>query len=316
MRAWCWLILTCLWLLPFNLQASEEARAGTGRWQLEVSGGILFPADNDLNLFTEAENHYLDLYFRTVPSLQTINDPGLKKLWHMFSGGAAIHYRLGKRFSISAGLRFLYGSGANSEVFTFRNDQGWRILTDSLDYRALDTHLSLIFPNLGLGYHFPLSAKMALETGISAGPVFARARLKRHIQDRIEVLEREPTSNYLMYQDERVQSMKGTGTGFGAAFNVRLKIQINQRMGIFVETGCDFYSVNSLKGTGTLVAGDQTREWEGEWFMVGEEVEKSWGSAEFRYPANDPNLRGRSVGDFRLRIFCFPSLRIGFYVDL
>ena len=305
-------LLICLSLF---LPASGNDEDSGSRWQLDLSGGLQFLAENDLSRFTEAENRYLDLYFRDNPYYSTQNDPGLREYRYIFSIRSRLSYRTRGRIGFNAGIHFLSRTSANCGVFSYHRDQSWRIIMDSLDYRAQNTSLSLIFPSLGLSWRQPLGSRLSAEIGLSAGPVFARAELKRDIIDRIEARELNPASEYLIYQDQRKLVMKGKGTGLGLGGDIRLHFPLNRHLGIFFETGYSFYHIPSLSGSGTATAGGMTREWNGEWFLVGERVEKEWGSASFHYPSNDPHLEDRSVRASVLDIHAFLTLQLGMRVD-
>ncbi len=310
---WIGPLVLCLSIL---LPASQNKEDSDLRWQFDFSGGVQFLADNDLSRFTEADNRYLDLYFRSNPYYSTQSDPGLSEYRYAFSVRSKFSYKLGKRFSITAGLHLLSRNSTNSGVFSYQRNQNWRVLTDSLDYRSQDTRLSLTFPNLGVSWYLLLGSKLTAELGLSAGPVFARAKLKRDIIDRIEAREVNPVLEYLIYQDERKLIMKGNGIGVGISGDISLHYPLNRHFGVFIETGYSFYHIPSLSGPGASIAGGVTREWDGEWFLIGERIEKEWGSAVFYYPSSDPDLKDRSVGVSILDIHGILTLRLGFRIKL
>lgn len=292
--------------LPLNAESAQQSR----RWQVEISGGLQWLSGRNLNSATEAENRYLDLYFRDSPDYQTIQAEPLKRLNHALTSQAGIKYRLGGHLTAGAGVCFLYGSSGNTGEFVFQRNEGWRVLTDSLDYQAFDTRLSMISPYLGLFLKYPLGSRLHIEVGVTAGPVFARVEQNRHIVDAIDVLE-SGGNQYRMYQDERSLTMKGRGTGIGAGAGLKLMRRLSPRLDLFLEMGYQFVHLPAIKGSSILLAGGIERRWEGEWFLVGENVEKNWGSADFRYPSNDPGMEPRRIDDFRINAYGFPMLRLG-----
>lgn len=304
-------IILGIGLLSIHLTA-ENAR----RWTMAISGTLQIPAGNDLDGLVDAEKNYLDLYFRNNPAYQTLAYPGLSKSAFLLGGGVTIQYRLNPRVRLGAGLDFLQGNAGNRKTFVFRTHQDWRIINDSLDYRALDTRISLFFPHLRLGYALPLQDKLDLEIGIQAGPAFARVRWKRHIVDIMDVVETGSGFNYRLYEEERSLVMKGSGTGIGAGAGLTVQWRISRPLGVFLEAGYRFYYLPSLKGSSSLTAGGVVRNWQGEWFLVRENVEREWGSAAFTYPANDPYLASRGAGTFRTEIHGIPSLRLGVFLFL
>jgi len=220
------MLFIVLRVFQISFLCADDTKSQTQGWSLELSGGLQFFTNNDLCLATEAENSYLDLYYRNNPYYQTLDNPGFATFSYQFSGQARIKYRLGRHFSIGASLNYLSGNSSNNGLFSFQWNQNWRILTDSLDYQALDTKLNMVFPNLGLFYRLPLGAKTDMELGLCAGPVFAEARLKRHIIDSIQVREVSPVNEYIMYRDERALTMEGSGTGLGVGANLKLEFKI------------------------------------------------------------------------------------------
>lgn len=309
--------LLVLFCLLTTVSAAEKGNSNEfGRWQLEISGGPQLFFANDVNLFTQAENRYLDLYFRDNPYCSVLNDPGLSNFRYALNGRIRLRYQLNRRFRLCGGLHYLYGNNSNSARFSFQRDNGWRTLTDSLDYQALDTRLDLVFPHLGLTYQLPVGTRTDLELGLSAGLVWATLRLERHIVDSIQARELDPVNEYLVYQGERSLSMKGRGSGFGINAELKLNRRVNRHLGVFLETGYSFYHLPRLRGPSSELAGGRTRSWDGEWFLIGERVEKSWGSGEFYYPSNDPSLAQRRGGDFFINLHGFISLQFGILISL
>jgi len=302
-----------LMILGLLLASIQIPAANSRRWAIEVSGTMQFLAGNDLNGLVDSENSYLDLYFRENPAYQTISNPGFSKLSDILAGGLAAHYQLNSRLRLGIGLDMIHGNAENSATLVFRTNQGWRIIEDSLDYQALNTGVNLYFPYIGVGYTFPLNQRVDMEFGLQVGPVFARVRWKRRIVDAMDVVETETGFNYRLYEDERSLVMKGSDIGIGAGGGLKLRWRFSPRVGVFLETGYRMYYLPSLDGTSSLTAGGVERVWDGEWFLVEENVEREWGAADLSYPSNDPYLASRSSGTFKARIHGVPCIRLGFF---
>lgn len=304
----------------FILQTAAVGQNGDERnrspWSVELSGGIQFFNPDGLGLATESENSYLDLYFRERPGNQTISDPGLSDFTNQLLGRTRIKYRIGRYFRLALGMGLFHGTQRNNRRFSFERDEGWRVLTDTLDYQALDTRLSMLYPHLGLFTHFPLGPWANIELGFSAGPLFAKAVLDREITDTIEGRESNPVMEYLMYRDVRSLTMEGRGSGFGASVELKIAWRLNRMMDLFFETGYSINHLNALKGKSTMTAGGVTREWEGTWFLVEERADKPWASATFSYPSNDPQLQRFRSGPFHLDLHGFLTLQMGVSLHL
>jgi hypothetical protein len=288
-------LMACLF--PTFLEGRDE------RFLIELYGGTSSLSAKDLNLFSEAEQQYNDIYFiqrlRWMPGYFTNDFPKIK--W-ILPVGLRGKYRLSSAFSLSLGWEGFTSAREESieGTFSYTYNNG---LTES-HTRAYDPYrLKLSGYTLlgGIHYRLPVGTATNLELGAAAGYASARFEFSSTWSQAIAY----PYPGFpISSLDTGILEGDGKGDGFAARAMLQLDHSFSRRFGIFLETAYTYCRLSSLEGSGREVRsgipGEKT--WQGTWAIKKEEITVPWGSATVLVPTNywDGWITAQKERDFTL----------------
>ena len=274
----CLLILCSIWI-PQGLLGEEKL-------QIELYGGIGFTNPKDLNLFSEAEQQYNDLY--VVQRLRWmegyfVND--FPEIRSILPGGLRVRYRISPVFALSLGLEGFFKRSERSPEGTFsyvyNGDQTERHIIAYDPYRLEVSGWSVLG---GVNYRIPVGALTDVEVGAGAGWTFADFKFRSDWSHTIDFFG--PVYDFSSLDAVSLQG-DGSGSGFTARAVVRLNRELNRRFAVFMEAAGTYCRINALEGKGREsrnTTGENT--WEGAWGIKKEEIQLSWAEADILVPAN------------------------------
>jgi len=276
-----WVVVWLFWLLFFL----SSALRGEDRFQFELYGGISLVNPKDLNLLSNAEQQYNQLYF--IERLRSyngyfVNDfPEIKEA---IPAGIRLRYHVSEKLSFSLATEgfirkrkivfegsFYYSSTA-SENHTKR-------------YDPYELGLSGFAVLGGLHYRMPVGRKTDIEVAAAAGWAKADFDFRSHWS--YTASYQEPSISYSSL-DAGILEGDGSGNGFMAQAALRLNRMLGRRFGFFIETSYTHCRMTSIEGNGreirTSIPGETT--WEGTWGIKKEEIRLRWANADVYVPTN------------------------------
>lgn len=300
-------------LIPVLLiQCQFWLSADQKKFAFELTSNYMFSSPQDLNYLHETEQQYLNFYFD--PIYDNKNEQGsIKSIQSLYAINTRLKYAITLSLNLSVGFSYVWKNLANSYQVEYVRDEGWRTISDVLDYQELATKISGYIPSIGIHYHFPISPKMNVECSLTGGPIFARVTFNKTVSQLITSLSEE--ANFPFYTSEKTLSMEGKGTGISLTGSIKLLYALSKSFGISFETGYSWQQVKQITGDGSETIDGYTTNYNGEWGMVQEDVQTSWGQAEFIFPTNNWDVFAQKNEDFILDLSGF-TVAIGFYLKL
>jgi hypothetical protein len=273
------LMICVLALFPGGLLGEEKL-------QIEVYGGIAFMNPNDLNLFSEAEQQYNELYvIQRLNWMQGYFVNDFPKIKSVLPGGLRIRYRLSSVFTLSMGVEGFFKRSERSLEGTFSYVySGVQTERHTKSYDPFRLEVSGWSVLGGLNYRFPVGALTDLEVGAGAGWTFADFKFRSDWSSAIDFFGSAYDFSAL---DTVSLRGDGSGSGFTARAVVRLNRELSRRFALFVEAAGTYCRIVSLEGGGREsrnTTGEDT--WEGVWGIKKEEIRLSWAEADVLAPTN------------------------------
>ncbi len=278
MALFCFMV--CLFAgLPECIEAEE-------RFQLELYGGILLNNPRDINLFSEAEQRYNDIFFiQRLRWMQGYFVNDFPEINSSIPGGVRVRYRLSPVIALSLGMEGFFKRKEQSMEGTFSyvysGGETERHTKKYDPYRIELTGYSLLG---GIHYRIPVGSRTDLEIGASAGWTFADFEFS---SDWSYALDYTADAYPFSFLDVGSLQGDGSGSGFLGRALIRLIRALGRRVAFFVEAAGSFCRIKSLDGTGREIQGlTGEANWEGIWGIKQEEIQLSWGEATVLVPTN------------------------------
>jgi hypothetical protein len=274
------LLILSLFFLPTFLTCTE-------RFQIELYGGLSFVNPRDLNLFSQAEEQYNELYFIQRLGYMNgyfVNDfPEIKQ---MVPAGFRIRYRVSEKLGFSLAAE---GFIQEKEI-SVEGSFGYSTTVSENHTKKYDPFklgLSGYAVMGGIHYCIPIGGRTDIELAAAGGWAFAGFDFRSEWTYTASYNE---TSIYYQYTsvDGSVLEGDGSGNAFMAQGMLRLNRMLGRNIGLFVETAYTFCRMNSIEGKGREVriwTSDET-SWEGTWAIKKEEIQLLWASDNVYVPTN------------------------------
>lgn len=275
-----------LCLLTAVLVGLPSGLQGEGKLQIELYGGIGLTNPRDLNLFSEAEQQYNDLYvvqrMRWMEGYFVNDFPEIRSI---LPGGLRVRFHVSSKLALSLGVE-----GFQTRIE--RSPDGWFTYVYSgvqtehhtIAYDPYRLEVSGWSALAGCHYRIPVGAHTDLEVGVGTGWTFASFRF---LSEWSHALEFYGPAYDFSSQDTVSLQGDGSGSGFAARAGVRLSRELSRRLAVFVEAAGTYCRIGSLEGNGResrSMTGE--RSWEGTWGIKKEEIRLSWAEADVLVPTN------------------------------
>jgi len=256
-----------------------------GRLQVEVLGGVSLLRPADLNMLSQAEERYNNIYFverHLGWEGYFIND--FPEIRHAVPAGIRLRFRVTKALSLSAGVEGFRRSEDYPVSGEFSLSRGWTV-TERLEYSRYHLGLEGWTVLGGIHYGFSIGESLALEAGLAAG--WTRAAFDIGL-DRTYTVTLVDGTYFFQGTDGRTIEADGSGGGFAARAMLRLNRPLGKRFGIFAESSYAFCRLKSLQGSGREtrlgIPGETT--WEGTWGIKREDIVMPYLSETVFVPTN------------------------------
>ena len=274
-------------LLVLSLLFLPAVLLGIERFQIELYGGLSFVNPKDLNLFSQAEEQYNELYFIQRLGYMNgyfVND--FPEIRQMIPAGIRVRYRVSEKLGFSLAVEgFMQEKEISIEGYF--GYSGTASENHTKKYDPFQLGLSGYAVMGGLHYCIPVGGRTDLEVAAAGGWAFAGFDFRSEWTYTASYNE---TSKFYQYTsvDGRVLEGDGSGNGFAAQGMLRLNRMLGRKIGVFVETAFTFCRMNSITGSGREVriwTSDES-SWEGTWAVKKEEIQLLWASEDVYVPTN------------------------------
>ena len=304
------------------LAAAAPAFAAQGqerhsRVQIEVFGfGATF-RDNALNnavgAMSDRQESFYNTYLTYLYSTGALTSweenvsgewKGLVTAWPF---GARIKVHVGETIVLSLGIERLTARASTEITGSYK-----RTFTDgatdvlSFGFQPYSFEASAWAPLFGFHVYQRPKDNWSAEGGLYAGPLFGKLVYDSTWVEKgnpklfdAGAPRRDPT-----YATQGSTRMEGTGVGFCLELEGRLSYFVFRNAGLFAGVLVGFRQVPALSGTGREIRDGVTTEWNGDWSLKKETIERPWDTFTLEYPSNNwaPGAAGIRSGDFRLEL--------------
>ncbi len=295
-----------------------------GRWRLDIFGGAASINPRDLNSRIQIDEGLtiFDLYTKyaylrqkgEVTFFTSDAEGGLRALRFAVPGGFRLRRSLTNWLDVSAGLEGFWGRMVSKYQYRVAVVEAvgpqYVYYVKLTDYTLAAWGLA---PVVGLHVSRNLSPRLRFEARLSGGPLFANCLYSTNqeeapLSDLGEPYE-IPFNGYL--------EEKGAGMGLSLSAGGSLNLALGPRLGVFIEAGYDWRTVNELSGPGRSVSNLENKKWEGPWAMKSYSKVREWGSYYQEFPSNywPEELLPQRVRSFKLDL-SGAQVRIGFFYRL
>jgi len=275
------------WLLVLSLFFSPPFLTCTDRFQIELYGGLSLVNPKDLNLLSQAEEQYNELYFIQRLGYMNgyfVND--FPEIRQMIPAGLRLRYRFSEKLGFSLAVE---GFMQEKEIST-EGSFGYSANVSenhTKKYDPFQLGLSGYAVLGGLHYCIPIGGSTDIEVAAAGGWAFGSFDFRSEWTYTASYNE---SSMYYQYTsvDGSVLEGDGSGNGFMAQGMLRLNKMLGKNIGFFVETAAIFCRMKSITGSGREVriwTSDETT-WEGTWAIKKEEIQLLWASDDVYVPTN------------------------------
>jgi hypothetical protein len=304
------------------LLALPAAAAGRRGWFVECAGGFSALAPADLNARLEGRQARTDFLYRDGYLAQqraaggayayVLEEPagsGLRPLRGGFPLGLRLGRALGPRIAVFAGLQFLQrrrSSGLEQvhRIDDRRPDQVTAPGAYSFEVSFPEFFLSARAWSPQLGVFVELWRRRPWSGGVrlAAGPMFAAVRVLEEQRTRLT------EADGYWSESQQVFDLRGRGSGVSAEAMARLRLELSRRLALHLEGGYALRRAGRFSGAGryeyqyrdrNAARDPQRQQWQGEWRVWRERVQREWGVLEYDMSGNDA-AAGTPARPFRL----------------
>lgn len=297
------IVLLIIFSFPFFTSSQDT------KFQLEFSTGIVIKNPRDINLFPKNEINYFNFYYDQIYTTKS-ESGSLKEIRGINNFSTRLKYLLTNKLSISLGIQYLFKNQSSGYSVDYRSNLGW---IDHLDYSTFQIKVQGLTPNIGLHLNQGLSKKINLEASVSAGILLGKIQFNRIVDESISEIYNDYI--YTFYTNRKSLEMKGSGNGISLSSSLKMKYSLFKKAGIYLEGGYSYTKIGKISGTTIERSGDFEDTYSGDWIIVKETANTDWGSNEFIYPTNHPDLINYRDRDFKIDLSGF-FISLGFFVDL
>jgi hypothetical protein len=293
--------------------AQNEGR--TARFQFEAFGFGSTYRENSLNnavgAMSDRQESFYNTYLAYLYNVGTLTSweenvegawKGLVTAWPF---GARIKVHVSENILLSLGLERIV-AGASTEITGSYKRTFADGAIDALDfgYQPYSLEASAWAPLLGFHVYTPPKDNWSAEGGLYAGLLFGKLVFDSTWYEEGNPSLFDPDSPRLdpTHVTRGSLRMEGTGLGFCVELEGRLSYFLFRNAGLFAGVMIGFREVPTLSGPGREVRDGATTEWNGEWSLKKETIERPWNTLTLEYPSNNwtAGAAGVRSGDFHL----------------
>ena len=273
------LVLTCLILFASPLFPKGK------KLQIELYGGISAASPKDLNLLSQAEEEYNNIFFyRYLGGLPGYFLNDFPEITSAVPIGMRFKYHLSPALALSLGLEGFSRQRQESLTGTFTITNWDLEYTKKYDpYRLKLSGYSVL---AGLHYLIPLGSHTGLELGLAAG--WAKAEFNFVSSWTYDAIFHRPMDVNTSYHDSATLAGDGQGDGWAARGSLRLNRILTRRFGFFIEGRYTYCQLKEIRGSGREtrwgIPGETS--WSGTWGIKKEELHTTWYDSTVHVPTN------------------------------
>lgn len=305
-------------LLALPAYAAGERRG----WFVECAAGFSALDPTDLNARLEGRQARADFLYRDgylaqqrvsggafAYVLEEPADSGLRPLRGGFPLALRFGRALGPRVAVFAGLQFLERRRSSRleqvhRIDDHRPDQVTAPGLYAIEYSFPEFFLSARAWSPQLGAVVELLRRRSWSGGVrlAAGPLFAALRVLEEQRYRLT----EADGYWSEWQ--QVYDLRGRGTGVAAEAMARLRLDLSRQLALHLEGGYALRRAGRVSGRGryetqtrdrNAAQDPQRQEWQAEWRVWREGLQREWGAIEYDLSGNDA---GAATASRRFRL--------------